>query len=110
MEIEIVNSINEGLYLTLMMIKVVMVIFIFFSIAGFVIYLAGIAWFCFEEKRRSTTAPRTPRLASPSNNWRSAQLVPGTQVHMSFVNKSRADALGIANLRVSTKVASTPPA
>lgn len=49
MGIETLNAMNEGMYLSvLLMIEVIMLVTVFFAIAGFAIYLAGAAWFCFE--------------------------------------------------------------
>lgn len=53
MDIETSKALNEGMYLSLlMMIEVIVLITVFFAIAGFAIYLAGIAWFCSEETRQ----------------------------------------------------------
>lgn len=53
MEIESVKMMNETLSLSLtMVIKVVVLIAVLFTIAGFAIYLAGIAWLCVEEARQ----------------------------------------------------------
>ena len=82
MEIETLNTMSGGMYLSLMMIKVIAVIFILFAIIGFGIYIAGIAWLCFEEKRRSLSATRRPRRASPPNS--SKPLVLNTQVGTIF--------------------------
>lgn len=73
MGIETFNAMNEGMYLSLMMmIEVIVLITALCAVAGFVIYMAGMAWFCFEEKRQSITAPRTTRRAPPPNTWKSA--------------------------------------
>ena len=90
MEIETLNAMNEGMYLSLMMIKVIMLITVLFAIAGFAIYLAGIAWFCFEETRRSTTAPPTARRASPSNIG-SQRYACSTRERTPLINKLRTD-------------------
>ena len=62
MEIEAFNS--ESLLLhVLMALKVILLIVIFLTLAGFVVYLVGIVWFCFEETRkpaRSRVEPATP--------------------------------------------------
>ena len=81
MEIETLNTMNDSMYLSLMMIKVITWMTVIFVIAGFAIYIAGTAWLCFEERRRSITAPRTARRASPPNTWKSAPRVPDTQGH-----------------------------
>ena len=79
MEIETLNAMNEGMYFSqMMMIEVIVLITALLSIAGFAVYLAGIAWFCFEEKRRSMIAPRRERRVSPPNTWKSALGVPNT--------------------------------
>ncbi|HET9530702.1 MAG TPA: hypothetical protein VFQ92_10140 [Blastocatellia bacterium] len=57
MRIEILNAMNEGLYLSLLMIEVVALITALMAVSGLAIYLSGIAWLCFDEKRRSITAP-----------------------------------------------------
>lgn len=54
MEIETLKAMSDGMYLDLMMmIEVIVRISVFFSLTGFAIYLAGIAWLCFEETRPS---------------------------------------------------------
>jgi hypothetical protein len=58
MRIEILNAINEGIYLSLM-IEVVALITAIVAVSGLAIYLSGLAWLCFEEKRRSITEPPT---------------------------------------------------
>src|SRR5437773_10460326 len=88
MGIETLNAINEGMYLsTLMMIEVIVLMVAILAIAGFAIYLAGIAWFCFEETRRSITAPRTARRASPPNAWESPPRAPNMQARMIFTRE-----------------------
>jgi len=71
MEFETLNQMNEGMYLSLMMIKITVLIMVLFVFAGFVIYLAGAAWLCFKETHRSITAPRSARYASRPNIGRS---------------------------------------
>jgi hypothetical protein len=78
MEIEL-NTLDQGLYLSLMMIKVIALIFILFTIAGFAIYLAGIAWLCFKETRSITGRPAAFR-ESPAHRWRSMPLMSNSQV------------------------------
>jgi hypothetical protein len=67
MDIEILNAMNEGLYLhVLLLIGIILLSTVFLAFAGFVIYLIGIVWFCFEEKRpptRRRVKPAPPRLA-----------------------------------------------
>jgi hypothetical protein len=90
MEIETLNAMNEGMYFNLlMMIKVIALVTVLLAIAGFAIYLAGTAWFCFVETGRSITAPRTPRLASPPNTWEPMPRVPDTLARTTFANKPR---------------------
>lgn len=66
MEIETLKAMNEGMSRDLMMmVEVIVRITVFFAIAGFAIYLAGIAWLCFEEtqhpaRRRMKPAPQPP--------------------------------------------------
>ncbi|MGH9838557.1 MAG: hypothetical protein ACREEM_07225 [Blastocatellia bacterium] len=66
MEIEILNAMNEGIYPgLLLMIEVIVLITVFLTIAGFAIYLASIAWFCFEgtrqpARRQMKAAPEPP--------------------------------------------------
>lgn len=66
MEIETLEAMNEGMYLSLlMMIEVIVLITVFFAIAGLAIYLAGLAWLCFEEtrqpaRRRMKPSPEPP--------------------------------------------------
>jgi hypothetical protein len=57
-EIEILDAMSECLYLSLLLIKVSARIAVHLASAVFAIYLAGIAWFCFEETRQP--APRRP--------------------------------------------------
>jgi hypothetical protein len=88
MEIDTLNAMNEGMYLSLLMvIKVIALITALFAIAGFTIYITGFAWFCFEEKRRSVAAPRMARRTSPPSAWESAPRVPNTQVRTTFIHK-----------------------
>jgi hypothetical protein len=96
MEIETLNAMNDVMYLSLMMIKVTTLIFALLVIIGFVIYLAGMSWLCFEETRRSRTSPRTERRVSPPNTCKSAPHVASTQVSRTLPNKPRAGARGIA--------------
>jgi hypothetical protein len=42
-EIETLNAMNNGMYLSLMMIKVTLLILTLLAITGFVIYLAGVS-------------------------------------------------------------------
>ncbi|HEX5733038.1 MAG TPA: hypothetical protein VF131_09410 [Blastocatellia bacterium] len=80
MRIETLNAANEGLELSLKLIEVFMLIVVLLTIAGFGIYLAGIAWYWFEGKRQSKTAPLTARGASPHNTPRQARpLTAGTK-------------------------------
>jgi hypothetical protein len=52
MEIETLNAMNESLDRSLLMIiEVVALINIVLAIAGFAIYLAGVAWYCYKEAR-----------------------------------------------------------
>jgi hypothetical protein len=93
MEIEPLNTMNESMYLSLLMIKVIMLMTIVFVIAALAIYLVGTAWLCFEEKRRSRTAPRARR-ALPPTPWMSMSGVPNAQVRLPSGNQQRADATG----------------
>ena len=79
MEIETLNTMNQGMYLSLMMIKVIALIFILFAIAGFAIYVAGIAWLCFKETPSITARP-TPCRESPAHRWKAMPLMPNSQV------------------------------
>jgi hypothetical protein len=79
MEIEF-NTLDQGMYLSLMMIKVIALIFILFTIAGFAIYLAGIAWLCFKETRASTTARPAACRDSALRRWTAMPLAPDSQV------------------------------
>jgi hypothetical protein len=57
MGIETLNAMNEGMQASLMMIiEIMALIAVLFAIAGTAIYLAGVAWLCFEESgsRRRT--------------------------------------------------------
>lgn len=67
MQIDTMNPMNEAL----LMIKVIALITALLAVAGFVIYLGGIAWLCFQETRRSR-ARRKSRPALPLNSWESA--------------------------------------
>jgi putative exporter of polyketide antibiotics len=49
MGIETLNAMNEGMQASLMMIEIIMLIGILFTVVGLAIYLAGVAWLCFEE-------------------------------------------------------------
>lgn len=76
MEIEPLNTMNESLYLSLLMIKVIMLMTIFFVIAALAIYVVGTAWLCFKERRQSRPAPRKAGRALPPNPWMSMTGVP----------------------------------
>ena len=80
MEIETLNTMNQGMYLSLMIIKVTALIFVLFAIAGFIIYLAGIAWLCFKETRWSQTARPTVRRESSPHSWKAMPPVRNSQV------------------------------
>ena len=81
MDIESLNAMNEGLHHSLLtMIDVVVLVTTFITLAGFAIYLAGIAWSCFEDTRRSIPASSRARRTSPPNIWKSMPRVPTTQV------------------------------
>jgi uncharacterized SAM-binding protein YcdF (DUF218 family) len=80
MEIETLNTMNQGMYLSLMMIKVTALIVVLFAIAGFAIYLAGITWLCFMETRWSQTAQPTARRESSPHNWKAMPRIPNSQV------------------------------
>ena len=75
MRMDTLNAANEGMDLSLKLIEVFMLIVVLLTIAGFAIYLAGIAWFWFEGKRRSITATRTARRASPLDTRRLARAI-----------------------------------
>jgi hypothetical protein len=65
MEIETLNAMNEGFYLSLLTtIEVIILLDIVLAIAGFAIYLAGVAWLCFSEMRQSARR-RTPSATEP---------------------------------------------
>jgi hypothetical protein len=97
MEIKPLDAMNEGMYPSLMMmIEVLVLITVLLTIAGLAIYLAGIAWFCFKEKRRSATAPRTPRHASPPN-----AKAPRTVVLYGAASIDESGAYDCAQVRVS---------
>ena len=51
---ETLNAATEGMDLSLKLIEAFMLIVVLLTIAGFAIYLAGIAWFWFEGKRRTS--------------------------------------------------------
>ncbi len=69
MEIETLKAMSDGMYLDLMMlIEVIVRISVFFSMAGFAVYLAGIAWLCFEEKRQPARRRGTPAPPPPAPN------------------------------------------
>jgi hypothetical protein len=112
MEMETLRAINDGTYLSLIL-RVVVLITAVFVIAGLAIYVAGISWFYFEEKRRSITGPRRARCTSRGQAWKSPPRVADTQIRTTYLNKPRADARGIARCRqcaFPTGAASTPPA
>jgi hypothetical protein len=67
-----------------MMIEVIVRISVFFSMAGFAIYLAGIAWLCFEEtrppgRRRVAPAPKEHGLLAVMNDGVDQGLVRSTR-------------------------------
>ena len=112
MEIETFNAMNESMHSSLLtMIEVVAAITILFAIAGLSIYLAGIAWFCLEEKRRGATAPRKARGARTPNALNPARRMPYAQARTIFINNRRAYGRGIARPHALLAVAApTPPA
>src|SRR5262249_38812476 len=66
MEIEALKAMNEGMYPSLLMvIEIIALINVIIAIAGFVIYLAGIAWLCFKEIRQPARHQRKPASAPP---------------------------------------------
>ncbi len=66
MEIEALEAMNESMYLSLLMvIEVTVRIIILFAIAGFAIYLASIAWLCFEEMREPARRQMKPAVEPP---------------------------------------------
>jgi hypothetical protein len=80
-EIETLKAMNEGIYFgLLMMIRVILLITAFFAIAGFAIYSACAAWFCFQETRQVTTAPQTARRASLPSAWKPEARAPDERV------------------------------
>jgi hypothetical protein len=70
MEIEILRIINEGMYPgLLLLIKSIVLITVVLAIVVVPIYLAGIAWLCFEEIRRPLQRHMklVPGLPNPDN-------------------------------------------
>jgi len=66
MEIEALEAMNESMYLSLLMvIEVTVQIMILFAIAGFAVYLAAIAWLCFEEMRQPARRQMKPAAEPP---------------------------------------------
>jgi hypothetical protein len=74
MDIEILEAMNESMNLSLLMvIEVTMWITIFFAIASFIVYLAALAWLCFEEIRRPARGQMrqaAPRVVAQVGNLR----------------------------------------
>ncbi|HKY03621.1 MAG TPA: hypothetical protein VJQ56_01960 [Blastocatellia bacterium] len=61
MEIETFNAMNESIYLNLIgTVETIMLIIALLSIAGFAVYLAGIAWVCFDEMRQPSRQQTKP--------------------------------------------------
>src|SRR5262245_16532065 len=61
MEIETLEAMNKSMYLSeMMLIEVTVWIIILFAVVGFAIYLASIAWLCFEEMRRPARRQAKP--------------------------------------------------
>ena len=66
MEIETLNALNEGMYISLpTMLEAIALITIIFAIAGAAICLAGIAWLCFEETRQPARRRMKPTPEAP---------------------------------------------
>lgn len=66
MEFETLKTMNEGMYLSLlMMIEVIVLIGVFCAITGFAIYLAGVAWLCAEETRQPARRQTKPAQEPP---------------------------------------------
>ncbi len=100
MQIETLRAMNEDLQANLMMmIEVIVLITVVFTIAALAIYLAGIAWFCFKERRRRATSPQMMRLASPPTIWKAPQYLSYSQVRKAFAHNPRPQALGAASTR-----------
>jgi hypothetical protein len=100
MQIETLQAINEDLQANLMMmIEVIVLITVVFTIAALAIYVAGIAWFCFKERRRRATSSQMMRLASPPNIWKAPQHLSYSQVRKAFAHNPRLQPLSAASTR-----------
>ena len=85
MGIETFNTINEGINLSLiLMLKTVVLISLICATSGLVIYLAGVASLCFEEKRWGKIAPRITRRALSPEILKSEIRVSNTQVRTNY--------------------------
>ncbi len=74
------NATTESMQRSLMaMIELIVMLTVLCAIAGLVIYLIGIIWFCFKEKRHSRTASPTPRHASVLSTKKLLPLVTDAQ-------------------------------
>jgi putative exporter of polyketide antibiotics len=80
MGIETLNAMNEGMQASLMiMIEVIMLISILFTVVGLAIYLAGVAWLCFDESGSLRGQLGLPRQRETSaSKARSARRLPLT--------------------------------
>ncbi len=93
MEFETLKTMNDGMYLSLLtMIEVVVLIGAFCAITGFAIYLAGVAWLCFEETRQPARGPMKPTYRVATNKQFAACNLLGTgkPCGESLVSKSEA--------------------
>src|SRR5262245_50868751 len=78
MELEIINSLSEALYLGQMMIvRAIGMIITLLTLSGLIVYILGIAWFYFEEKRARVTRQRTPSNIVQIREWKRAMVVRG---------------------------------
>jgi hypothetical protein len=71
MLIDTLNPMNEAL----LMMKAIALITALLAVAGFVIYLSGIAWLCFQETRQSRERRKSRRRSAP-NSRESATSLP----------------------------------
>jgi hypothetical protein len=80
MEIETLNAINESMQASLMlMVEVILLIGILLTVVGLAIYLAGVAWLCFDESgslSRQIDLPQQPETSA--SKARSARRLPLT--------------------------------
>lgn len=113
MNVETLRAMNENLQANLMMtVEVVVMITVVFAVATLAIYLGGVAWFCFKERRQPKTARQTPGRATLPAHWEVPPRVRYERVRATLAHKLRPDVHAIAchQCAIPKKAVLKPPA